>query len=216
MDRSTILKLRRKLPHEQVERLRHAEDCLFKKLESMLGRFAQDYGLAVSNARPELPASLNDREQDNWEPLLAIGDIAGGDWPIRARTAALQLANMDNSTRSLGTDLLLNIKEIFENKKIERISSADLIHELCVDEGLPWATYNYGKPISPRQIASLLKEYGIKSKSDSIGYSTRQKGLKNLNLRMRFLDILHSPYLPNLCATRNKTIKIWLILLQIT
>ena len=169
MDRSIVLKLRRKMPHEHVERLRHVEDNLFKQLQSKLARFMADYKQDVLKARPTLPANLNDREQDNWEPLLIIADIAGGDWPDRARAAALQLAALDNSTTSVGTDILLNIKEVFEHKNVDRISTADLINELCLDDEQPWATHNYGKPITPRQIASLLKEYGIKSKSIRIG-----------------------------------------------
>src|SRR5262249_48902232 len=42
-------------------------------------------------ARPDLPPGLSDRQTDVWEPLLAIADLAGGDWPQRARQAALVL-----------------------------------------------------------------------------------------------------------------------------
>ncbi len=68
--------------------------------------------------RPDLPHALNDREQDIWEPLLTIADVAGGDWPNRARTAALKLSSMVNATSSEGTDILSRIKEIFEQKKL--------------------------------------------------------------------------------------------------
>lgn len=77
------------IKNEQVERLRHVESDLFQVLQSKLARFALDYKMQVSSARPLLPESLHDREQDNWEPLLTIADIAGNNWPQRARTAAL-------------------------------------------------------------------------------------------------------------------------------
>lgn len=40
----------------------------------------------LSYASPHLPDELDDRAQDCWEPLLAIADLAGGGWPVRART----------------------------------------------------------------------------------------------------------------------------------
>ena len=65
MDRAIILELRRKLPHESIERLRHAESLVFKTLSAKLARFAADYAHSVQQTRPELPDSLNDRAQDN-------------------------------------------------------------------------------------------------------------------------------------------------------
>lgn len=100
MDRAIVLQLRRKLPGEQVERLRHAETELFNTLASKLARFAQDYASDIQKATPELPEALNDRAQDNWETLLAIADIAGGNWPRMARLAALKLSGNDEQSKS--------------------------------------------------------------------------------------------------------------------
>jgi predicted lipoprotein with Yx(FWY)xxD motif len=38
---------------------------------------------------PSIPAALNDRAADNWRPLIAIADLAGGEWPQLARQASL-------------------------------------------------------------------------------------------------------------------------------
>jgi len=92
MDRSIVLPLRRKLPQEKVERLRHADPDHFTSLVRRLARLADDHGQDVAQARPALPEELNDRAQDSWEPLLAIADLAGGAWPRLARTAALNLS----------------------------------------------------------------------------------------------------------------------------
>ncbi len=172
MDRSVNLELRRKLPHETVERLRHAEPGLFEALTSQLARFAEDYYEAVRSARPDIPSTLNDRAQDNWEPLLAIADVAGGPWPEMARQAAIKISGSENPQNTVGTELLTDIQEIFAQKKVDRISTANLIEALCADEERPWATYNRGRSISPRQVASRLKEYGIASRTVRIGYDT--------------------------------------------
>jgi putative DNA primase/helicase len=172
MDRAIILTLRRKMPNESVQRLRHAEAGLFERLASKLARFADDAAQIIDCARPALPEALNDRAQDNWEPLLAIADYAGGEWPKIARDAALKLSNVEHDSLSLSAELLADVKEVFEHKGVERISTASLIEALCADDEKSWATYNRGKPITPRQFAKRLKEYGIQSKTVRIDFKT--------------------------------------------
>lgn len=172
MDRAVVLELRRKLPHESVQRLRHADLETFQRLASMLARFSDDAGYAIGQTRPQLPDTLNDRAQDNWEPLLAIADYAGGDWPHRARDAALKISGKEQDALSLSTELLSDIKEVFEVKRVQRISTVDLLMALNSDDLKPWATYNRGKPMSPRQLARRLAEYGIKTQSVRIGMAT--------------------------------------------
>lgn len=172
MDRAIVLELRRKLPGEDVQRLRHAEPGLFDELASKLARLANDNRERVRACRPDLPQQLNDRAQDNWEPLLAIADIAGGNWPALATHAALHLSGGGDDSRTVGSELLEDIRDVLETKRVNRISLADLVAELCSDDEKPWATYNRGKPINPRQVSKRLKEYGIASKTVRIGHGT--------------------------------------------
>ena len=156
MDRAVILELRRKLPGESVERLRHADKRVFLRLVSMLARYAQDASAEIERARPVLPDELNDRAQDNWESLLAIADHAEGAWPKMAREAALILSGVEQEAASLSTELLADIQEVFTGKyKIsDRISSANLLQELNADDSRLWATYGKGgKPMTARQQA---------------------------------------------------------------
>jgi putative DNA primase/helicase len=171
MDRAIILELRRKLPHEEVDRIRHAEPGLFDSLRSKLGRFSEDYREQVREARPPLPQSLNDRAQDNWEPLLAIAMAAGNDWLQLGTVAALKLSGSESLAQTIGTELLADIHEIFGDNR-DRITTAELIRLLCKDEEKPWATFNRGNPITPRQVAKRLKEYGIISRSIRLGIET--------------------------------------------
>lgn len=172
MDRAIVLELRRKLNHENSERLRYAEPDLFEKLAAKLSRMATDNRDAIRLCRPSLPPQLNDRAQDNWEPLLAIADVAGGQWPTLARSAALRLSGSGEDSATIGSELLSDIREVLETKRVDRISTTDLINELCADDEKLWATYNRGKPVTPKQIANRLKAYDIKSKTIRIGYDT--------------------------------------------
>jgi len=176
MDRSIIIELRRKLPGEKVDRIRCADPDLFESLAAKLARFSKDNSEKVRTARPPLPESLNDRAQDNWEPLLAIAMVAGGDWLNIGTAAAEKLSCDDPDNKTIGSELLADILETFETKMVARISSADLIKHLCADEEKPWATFNKGFPIKPRQISSRLKGYGIQSKTIRTGCGETPKG----------------------------------------
>jgi len=192
MDRAVTLELRRKLPHEVVDRLRYAEPGLFDDLAAKLARFAEDRRDDVRRARPALPVTLNDRAQDNWEPLLAIADVAGGTWPDLARKAALKFSGVDSPTMSTGTELLADIQEVFEHKRVSKISTADLIEALCDDDEKVWATYNRGRPVSPRQIAKRLGDFSIKSKNVRIGYDVA-KGFDLEQFQEAFARYLSTP-----------------------
>lgn len=163
--RSIIIQLRRKKPDETVERLRHAEDGIFNRLKAKLARCALDYYQEVRNSKPYLPEELSDRNQDNWEPLLQIALIAGDHWPETAYQAALKIQTDTQAPQSSSNQLLDDIHQIFEKKQFIKISTTDLIAALCEDDEKQWATYNRGKHITPKQLATKLKDYGISSKT---------------------------------------------------
>ena len=177
MDRAIVLELRRKLDCEMVDRIRHAETGLFETIQRKLCRFAEDHEEDIRKAKPSLPEELNDRAQDNWEPLLAIADTAGGVWPELARKAALTISGDKKTSQSLGVELLDDIKEVFDEKKLERVFTYQLVDYLCEDSEKSWATYNRGKPITPKQLSIKLSGYGIRSKDVRIGYD-KKKGFE--------------------------------------
>jgi putative DNA primase/helicase len=171
MSRGIVFVLRRKLPHEPVSRLRHADKDSFNTIAAKLARFAYDYSKQVRTARPVLPDDLSDRAQDNWEALFAIAECAGPDWVKRATVAALKLSSAGEESVSTGNELLADIRDVFERmgafkqKDNFKISTVDLIAALVADEDSAWATYNRGKPLSPRQLAKQLSAYGIKPRT---------------------------------------------------
>jgi len=172
MDRAITLELRRKKPEEQAERLRHADSSCFQELASMLAKFAEDYSENIRSARPKLPDILNDRAQDNWEPLFAIASVAGDKWLESANKAAITISGRPDQTTSMGVELLRDIQNIIETMQSDRISTSELITALCRDTEQPWATYNRGMPITPRQVAKQLKYFGIQSSTIRFGVTT--------------------------------------------
>jgi hypothetical protein len=191
LSRAIVLNLHRKLQHETVQRLRDADPDAFERLRSRIARFALDCAQRVRLARPRLPADLDDRAADNWHPLIAIAECAGPEWVERATAAALKLSGASESQASIGSQLLEDVRRIFDRWRGDKISTADLIDELCADEERPWSTFSRGKQVTPRQLARLLSAYGIRSKTVRLGPSKTPKGFE----RAQFDDAF-ARYLP--------------------
>jgi putative DNA primase/helicase len=204
MSRAIVLELRRKLSHERVIKMREAEPGLFDGLASKLARFADDCAQQVQHARPNLPDALGDRAQDNWHPLLAIAGCAGSEWLKRATVAALKLSGSGEKSVSSGNELLADIRDVFESKNITKISTSDLIAALVADDEKSWATYNRGREISFRQIATRLAGYGIKSKTIRLKYETA-KGFEASQFEDVFARYLADPI--NLPSQSNISLK---------
>ena len=87
-DRAINLTMRRRKPGETVASYRARQDT--PRLHGLRDRLAVWVGGQrehLTDAQPDMP--VQDRAADTWEPLVAIADAAGGDWPGRARAAAL-------------------------------------------------------------------------------------------------------------------------------
>ncbi|MCQ2028803.1 DUF3631 domain-containing protein [Stutzerimonas zhaodongensis] len=175
-DRSIPLRLRRKKPGEQAERLRYSDPATWDRLRSRIARFADDNAITIGAARPAIIEGLNDRANDCWEPLLAIADVAGGDWPRIARQSAIALHGVEEESPSIGAELLADIKAVFDEKRASKMFSSHLLDALNANDEAPWATWNRGKPITPRQLKTKIEEFGIKSHQVRIGSETGKMG----------------------------------------
>lgn len=175
-DRSIIIQLRRKLPHEKREKIRNLPPPMFNNLRKKCVRLSADNIDLLTNINPEIPNTLNDRAADNWRPLLVIAELARYCWPKHARNAALYFCDTASSSISINIELLQDIKNVFEEKKSDRISTYDLLESLCQDCEASWPTYNRGKPLTARQLANILKEFHILSKTIRISFSETKKG----------------------------------------
>ena len=171
-DRAIPLRLRRKQPGESVQVIRHSDPNTWDGLRQRMARWSQDNAPQVFLSRPTDIEGLNDRAQDAWEPLQQIAAIAGGDWPSKAKHAAMALHGAEEEAPTVGTELLADIKTVFEIKNADKLFSAELLQGLLEDDEAPWATWNRGNAMTPRQLATRLGEYGIKSGTIRVGVKT--------------------------------------------
>jgi hypothetical protein len=173
LTRSVIIRMRRRAPNETVTAFRrrvHAPEG--HALRGRLAAWASKAVDAMSAARPEMPAGIEDRNADVWEPLLAIADAAGGDWPGRARKAAAALvAAAQDAEPSLGIRLLADARKVFDQSGADTLATAAILEALIALPESPWSDLK-GKPINDRALAKRLREYGVKSRQIRIGDRT--------------------------------------------
>jgi putative DNA primase/helicase len=160
-DRAVVIDLKRRLQSERIEPFRPDRAGHLDVLARQTARWAQDHADRVAAADPIMPSGIYNRESDNWRGLLAIADVAGGQWPERGRKAAVQSRELAADDDRLAV-LLADLQAIFADEDTDKLPSANLVKALEKIEGRPWAEYGRtGKPLSQNQMARLLKPLGI-------------------------------------------------------
>lgn len=127
-----------------------------------------------------VPDGIADRAQDIWEPLLAVAELAGGDWPTRARAAcvALALSQPDETElppRSPLQQLLIDAEAAFHGE--DRIPSGALCERLG-ERSWPLACDR----ASAMELARMLQPAGVEPQTIRVGDRT-PKGYLYANVR---------------------------------
>jgi hypothetical protein len=159
--RGIIIKVWPKRPGDTQE-FNHIDDDAFAELRSRLARWSADNAVALKDARPQYPVGFNNRLQSNWRLLLAIGELAGGQWPEQAREAAERISRTTRKP-SFGLQLLAALHKIFASRKFvsrSEITSEEIIVQLRSDRDSVWVDCKGGQ-ITQRQVADLLEQYDI-------------------------------------------------------
>jgi uncharacterized protein DUF3631 len=93
ISRAVIIRMQRRAAGEIVEPYRrrlHDKDT--DRVRSLIEVWARSFW-CDGEVWPDLPIEIQDRDADVWEPLLAIADAIGGDWPAKARVTAVTLVH---------------------------------------------------------------------------------------------------------------------------
>jgi hypothetical protein len=200
-DRAIPIRLKRRAPHEPVERFRRREaeeaaDALYEWLRS----WGERHVPVLAEARPDLPDEIDDRAWDFWEPLFAIADLAKGDWSQKARAAAIALSGSETrDDSSAGVRLLADVRAIFGRRGTDRIASTALVADLHEIEEAPWGEW-YGKPITTHGVAKLLSPFDIRPRTVRLDDETTARGY-----RLDQLEEAFARYLPVSNRNNNTT-----------
>lgn len=163
MTRSVVIRMQRRAPHQQIESFRFKKHTAEAQVHhDALVHWTQSISSEIDGADPDMP--LEDRPADVWLPLIALADAAGGDWPHKARAAAIYLVKQSTeSSPSLGINLLHDLRIVFSHRPA--MFTPDLLKGLHRLDESPWGD----RQLDPRGLATYLKQYGIKPKQIRIG-----------------------------------------------
>jgi len=192
-DRAVVIHMRRRKSREKVQPWRIMRDRpVVATLGAQVNAWLKNHLVALRDAEPVMP--VEDRDADTWEPLIAVADLAGGQWPIRARTAAVTLtgAREETAENSERVRLLADCRTVFTTagEHASALPTCYLIEQLRAMDDAPWADLNAMK------FGVILKDFGIKP-AGNIRFMTGQaKGYT----REAFIDAWDrylSPEAPN-------------------
>jgi putative DNA primase/helicase len=165
-DRSIVIRLERAKPGE----LRHRFDSRHTKREQelrrKLARWCADNRELIKSHDPVLPEAAFNRVGDNWRPMFAAAEVAGGDWPQRIADAFAKLVRQEDAdAQGLAIMLLADIQTVFADKKTDRLFSKELVDALCAMEDRPWPEARRDKPITAAWLSRRLRPFRIFPKS---------------------------------------------------
>jgi hypothetical protein len=170
LSRSVIIRMHRRLKSEKVAQFRGRTSIPEgEKIGAQLAAWARSVFGDAETARPEMPDGVEDRQADAWEPLLAVADLAGGEWPELAREAAVALVKVNRETPpSLKLRLLQDSRLVFFQNLQEaaRARPKGLLTEMVLSElhdleDAPWKTINKGEPFTTVELRNRFFDYGV-------------------------------------------------------
>ncbi len=145
--------------------------------------------------KPPRVDGLDARGNEIWRVLFRIADLAGADWPDRARRAALELSGDDrrHDEASAGKRLLADIRSVFDG---DRMTCAALVDALNALEESPWGGWNDQVGIRTRELGKKLAPYGIRAKSIRLEGGRTPKGYEHDQFEdawSRYLPVSDTP-----------------------
>jgi hypothetical protein len=164
--RSIVIEMRRSKPSENVEPVTSATERELGLLRERAERWAAAYCGHLRSANPTLPSDFRGRLADNWRPVFAIADAAGGQWPDRARSAAREVTGDTEPPEA--TRLLSNVRRVFKESGADKLSSIDICNAL---KALSDDTF-----CTQVTLAKALKPFGIRPKSVRVDIRSTPKG----------------------------------------
>ncbi len=186
MDRSVVIRMRRRAAGEKVASFRVGRDTpALNAIRDQLAAWLTPLYERAVDLEPSMP--VEDRAADTWEPLVIVADLAGGDWPALARAACRSMAAYEagqDEDSGLKTRVLTDIRRAFVfHGDPPALRTRTLLDCLNEDAEAPWAEYG-ATGLTARGLQELLKDYGISSSTRRFPDSAQAKGFA----RNQFLD----------------------------
>ena len=192
--RSISVRMNRKPRGSRIEKFRRYDGTEIRRkcLRWIMDNEASVKAVGYLN----LDECATDRQEDVWEPLVAIARVAGGDWESRIRDAARQLSGVATaaSSDSVAHQLLEAVKGYFDTNHVSKVGTKQLIAAL--NEGGDFDDCNRGSGLTPAFLARQLRPYGVGTRTLRSGSDTF-KGYDAGDFASAFASYLTDPDVSN-------------------
>lgn len=185
--RTIGIRMQRKSRSQKVSKFRRVDGTI---LQRKCMRWAHDNADAIKAVPPmDIDECATDRQEDVWEPLVAIGRVAGGDWEQRIRFAAQQMAGggSDGASETVAHQLLAAFRTYFSEHG-DRVDTKTIVAAL--NESGEFADANHGRGLTPHYVAKLLKPYGIEPRVHKTADSKTARGYSSEDCAQAFSTYL--------------------------
>lgn len=183
LSRCIAIRMEQRRPEQQIE-------AYFPRLHApvgmgigrALGDWASSVALDLASSWPQMPAGVEDRMSELWEPLISVGEAAGGSWAARARAACTELA-LDvaaEPAQSPGQRLLRDLRAVWAGTG--NMPTSVLVEKLYALPGSPWSRL-WPPASAPREMAALLAAYDVQPVKIRVGPDKTAQGYKHLALQ---------------------------------
>lgn len=174
VSRCINIRMQRKKSAQKVARLRRYDGSEWQR---KCLRWSSDHHNQIESATANMPDALGDREQDIYEPLFVLANLAGGDWPEILKNAALALCGESaDAPQDTAVTLLGWIKTYFDQSDSDKVSSAALVTWLNGRPDAPFAAWSNGRGITQNEIRRLVAGFEIRPDTVRLDSSTTAKG----------------------------------------
>jgi len=130
-------------------------DGMARAINADLGKWVGFNLGSITENWPELPAGIEDRLAEVWEPLFQIANVAGGSWPERCAKACRELSTGQSteSPESLTMRLVADLETVFSGR--EKMTTVAMVEGLyALNAG--WETIWPNAGVAPRELTTLL------------------------------------------------------------
>ncbi|MDA0340934.1 MAG: DUF3631 domain-containing protein [Proteobacteria bacterium] len=162
-DRSIVVWLTKARRGEVPDHLENGTSPDLEVCSRKLARWARDFIAKYDGGplpRPET-GGVENRDADNFRPLIMIAEEAGGDWPSLAVGCMREaMARKGAEDPSELIRLLSDIRRLFDpgaHSSCDRMPASTLLAALNNDEEAPWADMNGGNGLSSGGLARRLR-----------------------------------------------------------
>jgi putative DNA primase/helicase len=198
--RTIGIRMQRKPRSQKLAKFRRVDATI---LQRKCMRWAQDNAEAIKAVPPmDIDECATDRQEDVWEPMVAIARVAGGDWEKRIRFAAQKLAagDSDGACETVAHQLLAALQSYFSEHG-DRADTKTIIAAL--NESGDFADMNFGRGLTPHFVAKLLKPYGIEPRVHKTNEGKTARGYSRDDCKQAFATYLSDASHKNELSKRN-------------